>query len=227
MRTLERLDLSLTTLVTFQDARYLMPISILEEDWQPLLPRASFFTHRHFTRNYVSQYYSRQGPVLNQEWFPFLNNNFLVRIIWTATPRIPRAGVNECVLVFKYFVFQTNYGGLQLKRINDDFSYEIGHLAGWGLITSPGIIYWPNQMGIFYHKAFCLNNLWQQFFYSPISSAIHVQGSCSQWIGHTSVEIILIIGVHRGPCQSSIVSLGTQPKRRLGSKSGLLKCLSS
>lgn len=130
----ERLNLSLAASVTLQDARYLVPVSILDENWQPLLPCASSFTHLHFTRKYVSQYYSRQGTLLNQEWSPFFNNKFLVRIIWTATPRIPCAGLNECDLVFKYFVFQTKYGRLQLKRINEDFSYEIGNLAGWGLI---------------------------------------------------------------------------------------------
>lgn len=226
-RTLERLNLSLATSVTFQDARYLMSVSILDENWQPLLPCASSFTHLHFTRKYVSQYYSRQGTLLNQEWSPFFNNNFLVRIIWTATPRIPCAGLNECDLVFKYFVFQTKYGRLQWKRINEDFSYEIGNLAGWGLIMSPGVIYCPNHTDIFYHKAFCLNHLWQQFFYSPLSSAIHVQGSCDHWTGHTRVEIILITGIHQGPCQSSVVGFGTQPRKRLGSKSGLLQCLSS
>lgn len=78
--TLERLNLSLTTSVTFQDTRYLMSVSILEEDGQSLLPCASLFTLCHFTGIYVSQYYSRQGTVRNQEWAPFLNNNFLVRI---------------------------------------------------------------------------------------------------------------------------------------------------
>lgn len=115
-RTLERLNLSLATSVTFQDARYLMPVSILDENWQPFFPCASSFTHLHFTRKYVSQYYSRQGTVLNQEWSPFFNNNFLVRMIWTATLRIPCTGLNECDLVFKYFVFQTKYGRLQTEK---------------------------------------------------------------------------------------------------------------
>lgn len=89
------------------------------------------------------------------------------------------------------------------------------------------IIYCPSHTDIFYHKAFCLNHLRQQFFYSPLSSAIHVQESCDHWTCHTRVEIILITGIHQGPCQSSVVGFGAQPRKRLGSKSGLLQCLSS
>lgn len=45
MRTLEKLNLSPTTLVTFYDARSLKPISILNEDLKPLLSSVSSFTH--------------------------------------------------------------------------------------------------------------------------------------------------------------------------------------
>lgn len=55
------------------------------------------------------------------------------------------------LLVSKHFVFQIKLGRLQLKRIDEDVSYGIGSLAGWGSIefykqmAASGIIHFPDS----------------------------------------------------------------------------------
>lgn len=93
--------------------------------------------------------YSRQGTVLDSEGFS-ISHNFPIKITWTATPRTPCAVLREPLLVSQHFVFQIKRGRLQLKRIDEDVSYGIGSLAGWGSIefykqmVAAGIIHFPD-----------------------------------------------------------------------------------
>jgi len=54
-------------------------------------------------------------------------------------------------LVSKHFVFQIKLGRLQLKWIDEDVSYGIGSLAGWGStefykqMAASGIIHFPDS----------------------------------------------------------------------------------
>lgn len=68
---------------------------------------------------------------------------------------------------------------------------------------------------ISYHKAFRLNNLQKQLFYSPPSSAIHVQGHVITVSTTQGQGVILITGIHQGPWIHFAAGFGTQSRRKV------------